>query len=64
MTTNIKHVLPAPLLETSIFRGVSLKTLLVLLPSRIVLPRRSAAWRISGPFNLINASRNGLRQSS
>ena len=44
--TNIKHVLPAPLLETSAFGGVSLKILLVLLHRRIVRPSRSAAWRM------------------
>ena len=36
--TIIKHVLPAPLLETSIFSGVSLKTLHVLIHRRIFRP--------------------------
>ena len=39
---NIKHVLPAPLLETSTFSGVSLKTLLVL-SHRLYLPSKSCA---------------------
>ena len=36
--TIIKHVLPAPLLETSTFSGVSLKTLLFLIHRRIFRP--------------------------
>ena len=64
ITTNIKHVLPALLLETSTFSAVSLKTLLVLIHRRILRPSRSAAWRISGSPNLITASRNGLRRCS
>ena len=39
---------PHPLLETSTFSGVSLKTLLVLTHRRILRPSHSAAWRISG----------------
>ena len=65
--TIIKHVLPAPLLETSTFSGVSLnslKTLLVLSHRRILRPSLQLAWRISGSPNLIIASRNVLRQSS
>ena len=62
--TIIKHILPAPLLETSTFGGVSLKTLLVLPHRRILRPSLSAAWRISGSPNLIIASRNGLRRPS
>ena len=42
ITTNIKHLLPAPLLETSTFSGVSLKTLLVL-SHRLYLPSKSCA---------------------
>ena len=67
ITTNIKHVLPAPLLETSTFSGVSLnslKTLLVLSDRRILRPSPQLAWRIGGSPNLIIASCNGLRQSS
>ena len=40
ITTNIEHVLPAPLLETSTFTGVSLKTLLVLTHRRILRDQR------------------------
>ena len=64
ITTNIKHVLPARLLETSTFSGVSLKTLLVLTHRRILRPSYSAAWRISGSPNLVIAARNGLRRPS
>ena len=62
--TNIKLVLPAPLLETLTFSVVSLKTLLVLTYRRIIRPSFSAAWRISGSYKLIIASRNGFRRSS
>ena len=47
--TIIKHVLPAPLLETSTFSGVSLnslKILLVLSHRRILRPSLQLAWRI------------------
>ena len=64
ITTNMKHVPPAPLLGKSTFSGVSLKTLLVLSHRRILRPSRSAAWRISGSPNLVIASRSGLRRSS
>ena len=64
ITRNIKHVLPARLLETSTFSGVSLKTLLVLTHRGILRPSHSAAWRISGSPNLIIGSRSGLRQPS
>ena len=76
ITTNIMHVLPAPLLERSTFSGVSLKTLLVL-SHRLHLPSKSCApaWRIKGLLtsslrpamafdslpDLIIASRNGSR---
>ena len=67
ITTNIKHVLPAPLLETSTFSGVSLnslKTLLVFSHRRVLRPSPQLAWRIGGSPNLIIASCNSLRQSS
>ena len=74
ITTNIKHVLPATLLETSTFSGVSLnslKTLLVLTHRRIirllggsaVLPNSSLlpAMACVGLPDLIAASCNGSR---
>ena len=66
ITTTIKHGLPAPLLETSTFSGVSLKTLLVLTHRRTppLRPSLSAAWQINGSPNLIIAYRSGLRRPS
>ena len=71
ITTNIKHVLAAPLLETSTFSGVSLRTLLVvihvhvvqLLGGSAVLPTSSLlpALACVGLLDLIVVSCNGLR---